>query len=325
VCSSDLKIVRKIWHKDLSFEESDVTTWTLVHTFADDTAYNDTIATFNELLTAATYGSIPFTLAQTWEEVTAAAALLDGYTDDLVGAFAPVLLVPDYSGPCMRIRRSGDNAETDIGFDGIDLNRDAIANFCSPGDGFVKTWYDQSGNGKDGTQSTTALQPKIYDASTGVIVDANGVPRLSLLGSENLAFGNFSLTEAHGFVGFSKTALGDFGGFVTSKLNNNWGLANGEIRDGFYNYNRPVISGSGTIAANTPYLISAKHNGTMTWHVNGVQKYNSTGIYANATNVQLKGDYNFNGYYSFVILYSADKSADRAAIETALNDYFNIY
>jgi hypothetical protein len=33
----------------------------------------------------------------------------------------------------------------------------------------------------------------------------------------------------------------------------------------------------------------------------------------------------FTGSCQVAIFYTADKSADRAAIETALNDYFNIY
>jgi hypothetical protein len=30
-------------------------------------------------------------------------------------------------------------------------------------DGFVETWYDQSGNGNDATQNVAASQPKIVD------------------------------------------------------------------------------------------------------------------------------------------------------------------
>jgi hypothetical protein len=36
-------------------------------------------------------------------------------------------------------------------------------------DGFVETWYDQSGNGNDATQSVAASQPKIVDGGVLVI------------------------------------------------------------------------------------------------------------------------------------------------------------
>jgi hypothetical protein len=88
------KLVRKIWHKATAFEDSDVTTWTLAHTFADNTAYIDTIDTFQELLAAATYGSIPLTLAQTWESVPALETLLDIAPGAAV-AFSAARLVGD--------------------------------------------------------------------------------------------------------------------------------------------------------------------------------------------------------------------------------------
>ncbi len=166
--SVDNKIVRKIWHKATAFEDSDVTTWTLAHTFADNTAYIDTIDTFQELLTAATYGSIPLTLAQTWEDVAAYEGVLDLYPGAAVALSAARLLDSTYTGDAIRVRRASDNAEQDIGFDASgELDTSALATFCAGTDGFVKTWYDQSGNGNDATQGTTASQPKIYDSVTG--------------------------------------------------------------------------------------------------------------------------------------------------------------
>jgi len=64
---------------------------------------------------------------------------------------------------CMRIRRSSNNDEQDIGFtaDG-DLDTAAILSFASgTDDAYVVTWYDQSGNGADVTNSTQLNQPRI--------------------------------------------------------------------------------------------------------------------------------------------------------------------
>lgn len=73
-------------------------------------------------------------------------------------------VISTYTGSCMRIRRASDNAEQDIGFDGVgDLNTAAITSFCGASAGFVVTWYDQSPSGVDVTQSTTSNQPSIYD------------------------------------------------------------------------------------------------------------------------------------------------------------------
>ena len=50
-----------------------------------------------------------------------------------------------YTGPCLRVRRSSDNAEQDIGFDSSGwLDETAILAFVGSGNGFVVAWYNQS-------------------------------------------------------------------------------------------------------------------------------------------------------------------------------------
>jgi hypothetical protein len=104
-----------------------------------------------------------------------------GLLDDYPGAEAAYSLRrldSGYSGDAVRVRRASDNTEQDIGFDANgDLDTSALATFCSGTNGFVKVWYDQSGNGNDAEQTTTASQPKIYDSSTGVPTE-NGKPTL---------------------------------------------------------------------------------------------------------------------------------------------------
>ena len=75
----------------------------------------------------------------------------------------------------VRVRRSSDNTETDIGFSGDHLDTSALTTFVGAGNGFIKTWYDQSGNGRDLTQTTTANQAKVVNAGA-VVVNAGGRP-----------------------------------------------------------------------------------------------------------------------------------------------------
>ena len=333
--TSGNKIVRKIWHKGVSFEDSDVSTWTLVHTFADDTAYADTTATFNALLTAATYGSIPFSLAQTWEDVTPEAAILDGHTDDLVGAFAPVLLVPDYTGDCMRIRRASDNAETDIGFDGIDLDTAAIATFCAGTNGFVKTWYNQDGSGNDLVQTSTGAQPKIYDASTGVGLDGTH-PALYfdsvdtfLIDSTGLDIGSLSsFVVAH----LNSTANGQMIlALSASSGNKRWYAP--FVNSGNFNFgyasSTTAITTSANANKNLHTMIAGSTLGVAQAWVNSVSAGTATldsGVDPADTGVMsLDSTFQAVGFVQAVIFYNADKSTDRTAIESALNDYFNIY
>ena len=77
----------------------------------------------------------------------------------------------------IRVRRSSDNAEADIGFTSIGgLDTVALLAHCGSGSGFIVTWYDQSIYGRHATQATAAYQPRIVNA--GVVDTANGVPTL---------------------------------------------------------------------------------------------------------------------------------------------------
>jgi hypothetical protein len=78
-------------------------------------------------------------------------------------------------GPLMRVRRSSDGMEQDIGATiagGIDTT--ALSAFCGLGSCFLRTWYDQSGNVRDAVQVTAARQPRIVNA--GAIDGFNGIP-----------------------------------------------------------------------------------------------------------------------------------------------------
>ena len=66
-----------------------------------------------------------------------------------------------YAGNAMRVRRSSDNTETDIGFVDGYLDETALTTFVGGGDGFVTIWYDQSTAGVNAVQATTANQPQI--------------------------------------------------------------------------------------------------------------------------------------------------------------------
>jgi len=71
----------------------------------------------------------------------------------------------EYTGPVIRVRRSSDNTEQDIGFtfskEGSRLDQNALLAFVGSADGFVTRWYDQSGNGVDQIKTVANQQPQI--------------------------------------------------------------------------------------------------------------------------------------------------------------------
>src|SRR6266487_554660 len=110
--------------------------------------------------------------------------------------FSTSLLRSAYAGACLRIRRSSDNASQDIGFSGTDIDTASLLSFCGAGNGFVTTWYDQSGNGKDAIQASLGNQPQLV-ASGAVLATMNSVPALTFDGT-NFSFGatSFVLSDA---------------------------------------------------------------------------------------------------------------------------------
>jgi hypothetical protein len=64
----------------------------------------------------------------------------------------------------VRVRRSSDNAEQDIGFTGNALDTTSLATFVGANSAFAVTWYDQTGNGYNQVQATASKQPRIVNA-----------------------------------------------------------------------------------------------------------------------------------------------------------------
>ncbi|MDH7461706.1 arabinofuranosidase catalytic domain-containing protein [Chitinophagaceae bacterium 26-R-25] len=94
-------------------------------------------------------------------------------------AFSLRQLSTGYLGKAIQARRSSDNAVQDIGFTSAgDLDTAALKTFVGSGNGYVSTWYDQSGQKRDKTQPTATLQPQIVNA--GVVYRKGGQPVIYL-------------------------------------------------------------------------------------------------------------------------------------------------
>ena len=77
-----------------------------------------------------------------------------------------------YGGPLLRVRRSADNAERDIGATlAGNLDAAALTGFCGADTCLVRTWYDQSSNGRHMNQPGTVNQPVIV---TGGVLETEG-------------------------------------------------------------------------------------------------------------------------------------------------------
>ena len=108
--------------------------------------------------------------------------LLDTYTG-AAAAYSLRKLSNSYSGNAIKVRRASDNTEQDISFVDNVLDTSSLESFCSGTDGFVTTWYDQSGNDNRLTQTSASAQAKIV--SSGTTITESGKPTLEFDGSND--------------------------------------------------------------------------------------------------------------------------------------------
>ena len=207
---------------------------------------------------------------------------------------------------------------------GVDTGYDEV-------DGFVETWYDQSGNGNDAVQETASNQPKIVDA--GVLVsgglDFDGVDddldlpqvitsidsassfvvaksdttsstRTSLSLSRNAPnaarFYTTIMVGGSFYFGYGSSTTAVSLGAANTDRHLFAGIADASTAEGFID----GVSG-GSIASSSGY---SPQNG-------GIGSVNATTFWS--------------GQIQEIIIYDSDQSANRAAIETNINNQYDIY
>jgi hypothetical protein len=127
-------------------------------------------------------------------EVNPKIYLVDSNKRSVVAAYSIRKLSKSYTGPCVRVRRSSDDTEYDVGFNGNgNLDENSLLGFLNGSDGFVSVWFDQSGLSRHAVQSGSTQQPRI--ALAGVIDKENGKPCLFFDGSNDY-LGNNSVGVA---------------------------------------------------------------------------------------------------------------------------------
>jgi hypothetical protein len=98
-----------------------------------------------------------------------------------------------YTGSCIRVERSSDNTQQDIGFSGNFLDTDALATFVGVGTGQVVTWYDQTTNGYNVIKSGSISGPSVR--ISGVNQTLNSKIALNFNGSQTIWSNNVGYTD----------------------------------------------------------------------------------------------------------------------------------
>ncbi len=134
---------------------------------------------------------------------------------DLIFAIASVAyglrrLSRFWTGAAIRVMRTSDNSQLDIGFIGEDLDIVTLLAFVGSDNGEIVIWYDQSGNGRHAV-SITGSRPRIV--SNGAIETQNGKPAIRFDGvNDYLAAASPLIGATHSlFILFTPTIENEFG------------------------------------------------------------------------------------------------------------------
>jgi len=278
------------------------------------------------------------------------AGRLGGLLDEYSGAAAAYSLrsLSASTTNVVKVRRSGDDAELDFTAD--EVSDGTLADWVVAGggteDGFVVTWYDQSGNGNNATQATAASQPKIV--SSGTLVTENGKAAIDFDGTDDYVSVSGSLYSA------------DINLFLVTKIltsSSTYYQRIVHLADGVNTYQITRANGGGAyqlLTKNTEYntgnnsLDWGVHTGQLLISTRSNNSTDSDNVYVD-TVAQVEGGNNdvigggnnspstfgarndllvtsfFDQTIQEIIIYHSDQSANRPSIEANINDYYNIY
>jgi hypothetical protein len=262
------------------------------------------------------------------------AGLLDSYPG-AAAAYSLRRLSSTYTGPAIEITST--SGTQDIGFDSEgNLNTSDIIAFCGANDGTVSKWYDQSGNGNDAVQATLAQQPKIYDATTGLVTE-NGEPAVEFDGSNDcFTMDLISDSTEVSICAVHKNAhradydpiigVGDGDGYALTTQNNKYNLFYRTVADQTTTSDAPnntqAIVFAYTKSATSQVLYS---NGTEIQNITPATMLTpTTGSSIGAYDV---GDSatKYDGFIQEIVLYNSDQSDNRSGIEKNINKHYSIY
>jgi hypothetical protein len=143
----------------------------------------------------------------------------------------------EYTGSCLRLRRSSDSAESDFGFDtNGNVDTSSISTWGGASTLYIVKWYDQSGYANNALQPTPPNQPRWDNTNKKIVFDGTTATGLYVVDSNT--------TDVQG---------GDFSLLLQSSL------------DGYVNYgssvNCPLVKSSSTYSATSyGFILDSSNN-----------------------------------------------------------------
>lgn len=282
--------------------------------------------------------------------------ILDTYSSSVITAHSVTRLLRGayYGSPIIRVRRSGDNAESDFGVTTSgELNTASLTAFCIAGggshNGFITTVYGQSGASINMTQTTPSSQLQIV--SSGAMINLNSKAGMQGASGRSMNVGTTSTYNAvhngtSSFIHFVgslnsvdyasvvRNTNGSFVGFgvysrTTQRLQ--FTVSNGTgtpisavTANNSYTNNSQVILGINVDADNA--TASARLSGFFNGGSNVLT--NASTATPSATNAGITpsvADAGFNSQFQELIVWGVDMSANRTTLRDKTNAFYGTY
>ena len=146
--------------------------------------------------------------------------ILDENLENISFALGMRVLVSDYEGPLIRLRRDSDDSEMDFYCNNDDkVDVDSINTWRGSANVYIVIWHDQSGLNRNALQATNSKQPRFFPDSTFPYFQGNGT-------SQHLDINTSIQTLTN--AGVNGTILGIFS--ATKKSQNTFGALVGRDR-----------------------------------------------------------------------------------------------
>ena len=273
-----------------------------------------------------------WTLDQLKHTTESAGLLLDTYTGSM--AAYSLRKLSSSATNVIRVRRSSDNAEQDFTAD--EITDGTLTTFTGANDGFVTTWYDQSGNGNNITQSNASAQPKIV--SSGVVITESGQPAMELSGGDYFDAGldltSVLWTEACAYAVYShggvlgNSAIWDYeGAFISQQLHPRG--VDDYFYISFFNTTRPGLFDN-TFPIPDRFLLWCENlNGSLAAYANNIIAGSATVTFSAPVSITRIGSgkaaSGMGGNLQEHIIWGSDQSANRLGIQSNVNSHYSIY
>ena len=272
------------------------------------------------------------------------ATMLDVYPSAAAAYSTRLLRGAYYGSSAIRVRRSSDNAEQNIGFTTSgNLDETALTTFAGVGNAFVTTWYDQSSNSRNMVETTAGFQPQIV--FNGLVITKNGKPALLYQASSTKRLEGVwsqTITTESNFSVFSlDTPTDNFGRVLSQGGNGNDYDAGAYIpilRNGttaaVCSFTSAGVLSSSAISYSTQTLFSSIHSGSQVANKvnNDSEVVTGDSLNLNVERTAIGGPTStsiatgsLDGTVQEVVIYYTDQTANRTGISNNINTYYGIY